>query len=90
MCLSGEHVDLCKGHVVALYRGQEARAHVRVMSLEEANRLEALAVSPRVYGRWRPHYRYEDKALSVSEFEEALTKNPKAFAEPRKPTARVG
>jgi len=72
MSLGGRSVELCKGHVVVLYRGVEAIAHVRVNDVEDANRLEAAARS--VEGVWRPHYRYEGKPLSVSEFAVAVSK----------------
>lgn len=76
--LGDSRIDLYKGKVVALYRGEDAVAHVRVTTLEEANRLEEVA--PRVPGKWRPNYRYEEEALSVREFEARLAENPEAFA----------
>ncbi len=79
MTLGGRSVELCKGHVVVLYRALEAVAHVRVESLEDADRLEALTQG--IEGVWQPHYRYDGKPLSVSEFAAAIDEG--AFAPPR-------
>ena len=72
MSLGGRSVELCKGHVVVLFRGVEPIAHVRVESIEDADRLEAVAKG--VEGTWQPHYRYAGKPLSVSEFAAAIDK----------------
>lgn len=74
MFLGDRKVELCKGHVIALYRerGSEAVAHVKVENLEDAERLEAAAKG--VEGMWQPHYRYDGKPLSVSEFAAAIDK----------------
>lgn len=80
MSLSGVRVELCEGHIAVLYHGDERVAHVRVDSLEDANRLEAIAKTPQVYGIWRPNYLYEGEALSVSDFEADVAKNPSKYA----------
>lgn len=66
-----------------LSRGGHVLAVVRVDSLEDANRLETIAILPAVYGVWRPHYVYEGPFLSVSEFEALVGKNPHEFKPPR-------
>src|SRR5690606_20928859 len=80
MILGGRRMDLHKGFIVELSRDAEIFARIRVETLEDANQLEAIAA--RVEGSWMPNYRYEGKALSVTEFVEKVTNDPKAFSQP--------
>jgi hypothetical protein len=84
MSLGGRRVELHKGFVVELARDGETFVHVRVTTLEEANRLEATA--SQLHGQWQPNYRFNAKdALSVDEFAQRITENPRAFERGKPP-----